>query len=151
MKFILIIFLLLLPFLAHADVEVSLGTVESTFDKSQVQLTAKNTFDQGIRDARVWVFLVDGNGKVVGNKAAWVIGGNDHTADNENLPKSRAPLQPDEEREFTVMIDHTPSRQGSATSPASDTLTPKIVFIRLILADGSTVNPKKAVRPQEQE
>jgi hypothetical protein len=151
MRCFVITCLFLFPLLCCADMEVSLGTVESTSGKSQVQLTAKNTFDQGIRDARVWVFLVDGNGKVVGNKATWVIGGNDHTADNEKLPKSRAPLQPDEEREFMITIDHTPARQGSTTSTASNTLTPKIIFTRLILADGSTVNPKKAVCSSEQE
>ncbi|MDX2110646.1 MAG: hypothetical protein SFY80_10435 [Verrucomicrobiota bacterium] len=41
----------------------------------QFTLSTKNTFAKSITDARVWVFAMDAEGKVVGNKAEWVIGG----------------------------------------------------------------------------
>jgi len=53
---------------AFANLEVSVASLESATNKTLVELDTKNTFDQGIKDARAWVFLMDAEGKVVGNQ-----------------------------------------------------------------------------------
>ena len=145
MKYVTATCFFLLPFLCHADVEVSLGEVESTPGKSLIKLTAKNTFDQDVRDARVWVFLMDGEGNVVGNKAAWIVGGGTGASD-EKLSKTRSPLAPDEEREFLIVVSHDgPASKGRGKVDAT-TLSPKITFTRIILADGTSIDPRKDVK-----
>ena len=45
-----------------ANLEVSVASLESSSNKTLVELDTKNTFDQGIKDARAWVFLMDADG-----------------------------------------------------------------------------------------
>ena len=145
MKILSLFCFLLLPLLSYADMEVALGEVESTPGKSLIKLTAKNTFDQDVRDARVWVFLMDGAGNVVGNKAAWIVGGGTGASD-EKLPKTRSPLEPNEEREFLIVVSHDGPASNGAGKVETTTLSPKITFTRIILADGTSIDPRKDVK-----
>ncbi len=126
MKYLLPVIILILYYspTLRANLEVALTSTESTANKSLVKFKAKNTFSQGIQGARAWVFLMDNEGKVVGQKAQWVIGGK----------KEKDSLEIDNESEYSVVVD----------TKSKPTQT-KITFSKLILADGSSVNPQKHV------
>ena len=59
-----------------------------------------NKFSLGVKGARAWVFLMDYSGKVVGNKAQWLVGGTE-----ENLQKDPDGLEVGEELEACMVID----------------------------------------------
>ena len=110
---------------AFANLEVSVASLESASNKTLVKLDTKNTFDQGIKDARAWVFLMDAEGKVVGNQAQWIIGGDS---------SQKAPLEAEDSQTFKVAISTT-----------SKPTTAKVTFSKIILADGTKVNPHKSL------
>ena len=119
-----------------ANVEVALTpSDESTADKSIVTLTAKNSFSQPVDSAKVWVFALDEAGAVVGQKSAWIIS-KKHSASGDT--SSLAGLDAGETAEITMSID----TERGATST-------KVTFTKIILADGSLVNPHKQVIPYE--
>ncbi|MEO0510250.1 MAG: hypothetical protein AAF065_10375 [Verrucomicrobiota bacterium] len=108
-----------------ANLEVSVSSLDASSNTSLVELEANNTFEQGIKDARVWVFLMDDGGKVVGNKAQWIIGGDS---------AAKEPLQPEKAQSFKLTVD-TQSKPTTA----------KVTFSRIILADGTIADPQKSV------
>ena len=110
---------------AFANLEVSVASLESASNKTLVKLDTKNTFDQGIKDARAWVFLMDADGKVVGNQAQWIIGGDS---------SEKEPLKAEDSQTFKVAISTT-----------SKPMTVKVTFSKIILADGTKVNPHKSL------
>ena len=114
-----------LPLLAKANLELGSVTTEGTDNKALVQLELKNTFEQNIKGARVWVFLMDDEGKVVGNKAKWIIGGDQ---------KGKAALESEKTEAYSIAVD----TQRKATKS-------KITFSRLILEDGTLIDPRKHV------
>ena len=77
---------LLLTLTVYAQLEVCLLETKQSGSKSLVKLELNNTYDQAIKDARAWVFLMDEEGKVVGNKAAWIIGGDRVEPGNRTQP-----------------------------------------------------------------
>jgi hypothetical protein len=99
MKIVTVIVSLLWAVALSAQIEVSVSSIESQSNKSVVRLEASHQFTKDVKDARAWVFLLDADGKVVGNQAHWIIGGD-----------------------------------SSA----------KVIFSKIILADGTVVNPSKA-------
>jgi len=137
MKIKLLLISLLLSCSLQAEFEVSLQTTEdSTPDKSMVTLTAKNSFSQPIKSARVWVFALDESGSVVGQKSAWIISKeNRDRGDRSYLPT----LDAGETAEIKMAID--------TERPAVST---KMTFTKIVLADGSLVNPHKQVVPYEE-
>ena len=110
---------------AFANLEVSVASLEGSSNKALVELDTKNTFDQGIKDARAWVFLMDAEGKVVGNQSQWIIGGDS---------SQKEPLEAEDSQTFKVAISTT-----------SKPTTAKVTFSKIILADGSKVNPHKSL------
>ena len=108
-----------------ANLEVSVASLEGSSNKTLVELDTKNTFDQGIKDARAWVFLMDADGKVVGNQAQWIIGGDS---------SQKEPLKSEDSQTFKVAITTT-SKPTAA----------KVTFSKIILADGTKVNPHKSL------
>lgn len=111
-------------------------TGESTSDKSMVTLTAKNSFSQSIKSARAWVFALDESGSVVGQKSAWIVSGEARArGDRSSLPT----LNAGETAEIKMVID--------TKRPAAST---KVTFTKIVLADGSIVNPHKQVVPYEE-
>ena len=60
---------------ANAELCVKVEESKPAGTKAIVKLTMKNTYSTTVESARAVVFLVDDNGKVVGQKTEWVIGG----------------------------------------------------------------------------
>lgn len=141
-----IIFYLFLVFAMPlwADFQVAVVATESTPSKSVVKIKARNNFDQNVKAARAWVFLMDDQGKVVGQNAQWIIGGDSSDGPQESEGrKTGAPLEPEKEAEYSIAVNH--SSQGA--NPPTQT---KITFSRIILADGTLVNPHKSVEALEE-
>ncbi|MGH7991228.1 MAG: hypothetical protein ACREDS_13685 [Limisphaerales bacterium] len=93
----------------------------------------RNGFAKNIESARAICFLLDDQGKMVGESARWVIGGT----------KSRPALEPKQAASFNFVI----------TSPHPFTTTnliAKISFSRLILEGGASVNPNAEVTIEQQ-
>jgi hypothetical protein len=133
-----------LPLAAYARLEVRLLETKQSGNKSLVKLELNNTYDQAIKDARAWVFLMDEEGKVVGNKAAWIIGGDRAEPGNRN--RVHSPLKKDEKNEYTLAIDTLRCKEEDE-SP----FKAKITFTRIILADGTPVNPQEAAGAVKKE
>ena len=127
MKILTTILTLLTASLLHANLEVSVTEQTSAGNKGLVKLKMTNKFSQGVKGARAWVFLMDDSGKVVGNKAQWIVGGTE-----ENLKKDPDGLAVGEELEASMVVD--------TQKPFTKT---KVTLSKLVLADGNTVDPRK--------
>ncbi|MEM0966553.1 MAG: hypothetical protein AAGJ81_10435 [Verrucomicrobiota bacterium] len=92
--------------------------------KTVVEFKMENTLNTLIKGARAWIFLMGEDDKVVGNHAQWVV-----SQDKKNdLPSGE-----------TQTYKMTMPSQGKVTAA-------KVVFSRIILGDGSTVDPRKIVK-----
>lgn len=111
----------------RADVEVGAPRLEQTGTKTLVTFGLKNTFSQPIKDVRAWVFLMDADGKVVGNQAEWLIGG----GESSPAASSSKPLAPEQSAECVVAV--------STSRPA---VSAQVTFSRIVLADGSVASPQ---------
>jgi hypothetical protein len=60
---------------AHAQLAVTVSPVKVTGQKATVPLVLKNNLTENIESARGAVFLLDDQGKMVGQSTKWVIGG----------------------------------------------------------------------------
>lgn len=137
MKIKLLLLSLLLSCSLQAEFAVSLKTTEdSTADKTVVTLTAKNSFSQSVKSARAWVFALDESGAVVGQKSAWIISKEQKARGDHSC---LATLEAGETAEIKMAID--------TEKPAAST---KVTFTKIVLADGSLVNPHKQVVPYEE-
>lgn len=115
----------------YAQLAVTVSPVEIAGQKAVVLLTMKNNLTDKVESARAVCFLLDGQGKMVGQSAKWVIGGT----------KDRPGLEPKKETTFNFVI----------TSPQAFTttnLTAKISFSRVVLEGGKLADPKKDVQIQ---
>src|SRR6185369_13007066 len=74
-KLILLLCFLASLELAKASISVTVAEPQSTGSKAIVKLTMKNTSTNAVESARAVVFLLDDQGKVVGQRAEWVVGG----------------------------------------------------------------------------
>jgi hypothetical protein len=108
-----------------ADVEVTVLSTRETGGKATVSISLANTFKQPVREARVWVFLLDSEGKVMANKAQWLVG-------SAETPKTWAA---GESQPCAVTVD--------VPRPVAST---RVTFSRLTLADGTEVDPQKQVK-----
>ena len=133
MKTLTTILTFLTATLLHANLEVSVTEQLSAGNKGLVKLKMTNKFDQGVKGARAWVFLMDDSGKVVGNKAQWLVGGTEG-----NLEKDLDGLEVGEALEASMVVD--------TQKPFTKT---KVTFSRLILADGKSVDPRKFLKAPE--
>jgi hypothetical protein len=98
-----------------------------------VELKMKNDLAEKIESARAICFLLDEQGKMVGESARWVIGGG----------KDRPALPSQKESSFNIII--------SSPHPFTTTnLTAKVTFSRLILEDGKVGNPQKDIEIEHQ-
>ena len=127
MKPLTTILTLLTASLLHANLEVSVTEQTSAGNKGLVKLKMTNKFSQGVKGARAWVFLMDDSGKVVGNKAQWLVGGTE-----ANLSKDPDGLAVGEALEASMVVD--------TQKPFTKT---KVTLSKLVLADGNTVDPRK--------
>ena len=98
-----------------------------TAQKAVVQLKLKNNLSEAVQSARAVCFLLDDQGKMVGQSTKWVVGQN-HTA-----------LEPKGETIFNFVI----------TSPQPFTttnLTAKVSFCRVVLDGGKLADAARDVR-----
>src|SRR5262245_13016573 len=79
---------------ANAELSVKVEDLQPAGTKAILKLTMKNTYSTTVESARAAVFLLDDNGKVVGQKTEWVIGGT----------KDRPPLAPNGTNVFNFVI-----------------------------------------------
>jgi hypothetical protein len=100
---------------ATAELALSAPILKEVQGKTLVTLQVQNTMSSAITGARAWVFLMDAKGKVLGNQAQWVI-----------TEEAKNSLPTGETREFTVAVAATGATQA------------KVIFPRIVLADGST-------------
>lgn len=108
--------------LLRANMEISVELADVHENNSFVHLETKNGFDQSIKDARVWVFLMNDAGEVVGNKAQWIIGGDSSEQESLKMEQSQS---------FKIAVN-TESKPTKA----------KVTFSRIILEDGTLVDPQ---------
>ena len=117
-------------------VEANLNVIMSSADvigqKTIVPLALKNEFTETITSARAAVFVSDERGKVVGQATRWVIGG----------APGKPGLEPKATNAFHFVV--TSSKPFESTN-----LTAKVIFNRVILEDGKSVDPRKSVLIQE--
>src|SRR6266516_6690421 len=83
MKLHLFSFMVSCTIAVQAQLAVTVSPVKVTVQKAIVPLTLKNDFTEKIESARAAVFLLDEQGKMVGQSTRWVIGG---TKDKAGLP-----------------------------------------------------------------
>lgn len=125
-KFFPLAVMLLCPMLATAQLAVTVTPPKVVGQKAVVQLKMKNGLGEVVKSARAVCFLLDDQGKMVGQSTKWVIGQN-HTG-----------LEPKAEVTFNFVV----------TSPQPFTttnLTAKISFSRVVLDGGKLADVTKAV------
>jgi hypothetical protein len=126
MKFFPLAALLLCPLLATAQLAVTATPPKVVGQKAVVQLKMKNNLGDAVKSARAVCFLLDDQGKMIGQSTKWVIGQN-HTS-----------LEPKAETTFNFVV----------TSPQPFTttnLTAKVSFSRVVLDGDKLADVTKAV------
>jgi len=93
--------------------------------KTIVKINLRNTFTNAIESARAVVFLLDANGKVVGQETRWIVGGT----------KDRPPLVPDAKTTFNFVVQ----------SDKRFTKT-KVTVTRIVLEGGKLADLRKDVQ-----
>jgi len=110
---------------AHAALSVKLDKPKTTGTKTVVKLTLKNTFNERIGGARATVFLIGDQDKIIGQRTAWVIGGE----------PDKPALKPNATTTYNFVIE--------TDKPATSA---RVIFNRIILAGGKLADPQKDVK-----
>jgi len=103
---------------ANAELAVKIADPQFTGSKALVKITMTNHYTNAVESARVVLFLIDDQGKVVGQETKWVIGGT----------KNKPALAP---QASTLYYFSVPT-----TKPFKQT---KLTFTRIILEGGKVV------------
>ena len=128
MKRLSILLLLLYPLVPRAELAVMVSPVKASGQKAVVPLAMKNNFTEKIESARAVVFLLDDQGKMVGQVTKWVIGGS----------QDRPGLAAGATNTFNFVV--------SAEKPFTSTnLTAKVSFSRVVLAGGNLADAARQV------
>lgn len=122
---------LLCPLLATAQLAVTVSPPKVVGQKAIVALAMTNNLADKVESARAICFLLDGQGKMVGESTKWVIGGT----------KNRPALEPKKETSFNFVI--TSSEPFTTTN-----LTAKVSFSRVVLEGDKLADPKTNVQIQ---
>ncbi|MBI1178450.1 hypothetical protein GC207_13530 [bacterium] len=128
LTFSLFAFGLLTTATVNAQLAATLSPIKSAGQKAVVPLALKNEFKEKIETARAVCFLLDDQGKVVGQSTRWIIGGK----------KSRPPMKPNSTNTFNFVV-------SLATPHPSTNLTATVKVTRLVLEHGRTVDPNREV------
>jgi hypothetical protein len=126
-RLILISLIWLCPLLATAQLIVTLSPPKIAGQKAVIKLAINNNLNDKVEAARAVCFLLDEQGKMVGQSTKWVVGQN-HTD-----------LEPKAETTFNFVV----------TSPQPFTTTnliAKVSFVRVELEGERLANPTKDVR-----
>ena len=127
-----ILLLLLGTMLTHAQLAVTVSPVKVTGQKAVVPIAMKNGLSEKVESARAVVFLLDEQGKMVGQGTRWVIGG---SQDKPGLAAGAT-------NAFHFVI--------TADKPfATTNLTAKISFSRVVLEGGKLADINKDVSVSE--
>jgi hypothetical protein len=114
---------------ASAQLDVTVAPPHVTGQKAIVRLAMKNEFTEKIESVRAAAFLLDENGKMVGQATKWVIGG----------ANDRPPLLPGATNTYNFVVQ--------ATKPFTTTnITAKVTFTRIVLEGGKLADPNKEVK-----
>ncbi len=112
----------------QAQLTVTVSSPKIIGQKAVVKLAMTNNLANQVESARAMCFLLNEQGKLVGESSRWVIGGT----------KERHALAPNQGTTFNFVV----------TSPQPFTttnLTAKISFSRIVLAGGKFASPQKEV------
>lgn len=120
--------LMLICGMAQAQLAVTVSPPKVTGQKVVVELATKNNFTNTVESARAVCFLLDDQGKMVGQSTKWVIGG---MQSKPGLPAGATNI-------FNFVI--TSSQPFTTTN-----LTAKVSFSRVVLAGGQVANANKSV------
>lgn len=115
-------------FTVQAQLTVTVSPVKTTGQKAIALMTMTNNLAVSVESARAVCFLLDAQGKMVGQSTKWVIGGT----------KDRPALQPNAGTTFNFVI----------TSPQAWTttnLTAKVSFSRVVLNGGKQADVRQDV------
>src|SRR5882724_1184823 len=129
MKTIVILLLGTLATVAQAQLAVTVSAVKVTGQKAIVPLALKNNLGEKVESARAAVFLLDEQGKILGQATKGAIGG---TKDKPGLAASAT-------NAFHCVI--------AAEKPFTTTnLTAKVTFNRVVLDGGKLADVNKDVK-----
>jgi hypothetical protein len=117
--------------IGQAQLVVTVSPPKIASQKAIVQLTMKNNLTNKVESARAVCFLLDEQGKMVGQATKWVIGQN------------KTVLEPRGETTFNFVI-------ANSSPFASTNLTAKVSFSHLVLEGGKLANPSKDVTVEQQ-
>jgi hypothetical protein len=126
MKTFILTALLLFQLLATAQIAVTVTPPKVVGQKAVVQLKMKNNLGEAVKSARAVCFLLDDKGKIAGQSTTWVIGQN------------KISLESGATNVFNFVF---PSPQPFATT----SLTAKVSFSRIVMANGSIADVDKTV------
>lgn len=129
---ILPIFALFCVTVAQAQLAVTVSPPQIVGQKAVVKLAMTNNLSDKVESARAVVFLLDGQGKMVGQSPRWVIGGT----------KDRPPLAAKQGTTFNFVI--TSPRPFTSTN-----LTAKVSFNRVVLSNNQVADVNKSVQIQD--
>jgi hypothetical protein len=128
MRILSLAFVLLFQWVANAQLAVTASPLKLAGQKAIVPLEIKNNFAEKVESARAAVFLLDEQGKMVGQATKWVIGGS-----NTNGLATGATTS----FQFVIAND----KRFTTTN-----LTAKISFNRVVLEGGKQADVKKDVQ-----
>jgi len=128
-RIILLIATSLLACTASAQLVVNVSPPKLSGEKAVVTLQMKNNFSEKVESTRAACFLLDEQGKMVGQATKWIIGG--------------SPEKPGLEAGATNVFHFV---VPVSKPPVSTNLTAKISVSRLVLAGGKVGDPEKDVR-----
>ena len=123
-----IFFALLCAASVSAQLAVTVRPPKVVGQKAIVSLAMTNNLADKVESARAVCFLLDGQGRMVGQSSKWVIGGN----------KSRSALEPKKAATFNFVI--TSPQPWTATN-----LTARISFSRIVLSGGKLADVQRDV------
>lgn len=116
---------------AQGQLAITVSPVKVTGQKAIVPLALKNNLTEKIQSARAVVFLLDEQGKMVGQSTKWVIGG------SEDKPGLAAGAT----NAFNFVI--TNDKPFATTN-----LTAKVNFSRIVIEGGKLGDPRRDVQIQ---
>lgn len=120
--------LLLCALAAQAQLAVTVSPPKVVGQKAVVELAMTNNLTVKVESARAVCFLLDAQGKMVGESSRWVVGGT----------KERPALAPNKGTTFNFVL--TSPQQFTTTN-----LTAKVSFSRVVLENGKLADVRQNV------
>src|SRR5712691_3675206 len=109
----------------HAALALKVAEPKTYGRKAVLKMELRNTFTNTIESARAVMFLLDDNGKVVGQETRWIVDGT----------KDRPPLKPDGRTTFSFVLQ--------SQKPFTKT---KLTVTRIVLEGGKLADVNKDVQ-----